>query len=165
VAPPRDTTGAPVDAATLSKSVLVVDDNADAAEMMCLLLSGLGCSVRSALDGEAAIEAVEQCNPDAILLDIGLPRMDGYEVAATLRSKGYVGRADRPDRLRQERGSRDRVIGWLRPSHRQTGEPPGVAGTVALKRAAELGTAPYQRLGAPRCVRSTLVAHEIEKVQ
>jgi PAS domain S-box-containing protein len=92
VAPPRDTTGAPVDAATLSKSVLVVDDNADAAEMMCLLLSGLGCSVRSALDGEAAIEAVEQCNPDAILLDIGLPRMDGYEVAATLRSKGYVGR-------------------------------------------------------------------------
>jgi PAS domain S-box-containing protein len=92
VAPPRVATGAPVDAATLSKSVLVVDDNADAAEMMCLLLSGLGCSVRSAQDGEAAIEAVEQCIPDAVLLDIGLPRMDGYEVAATLRSKGYGGR-------------------------------------------------------------------------
>ncbi|MGZ8253985.1 MAG: hybrid sensor histidine kinase/response regulator, partial [Burkholderiaceae bacterium] len=79
-------------AAPVSRSVLVVDDNADVAEMMALLLESLGCSVRTALDGEAAIKAAEQDPPDAVLLDIGLPGMDGYEVAAALRSKGYLGR-------------------------------------------------------------------------
>lgn len=79
-------------AAPVSRSVLVVDDNADVAEMMALLLGSLGCSVRTALDGEAAIKAAEQDPPDAVLLDIGLPGMDGYEVAAALRSKGYLGR-------------------------------------------------------------------------
>jgi PAS domain S-box-containing protein len=92
VTAPARTAAPDVDTAAISKSVLVVDDNADAAEMTCLLLRDLGCSVRCAPDGEAAIDAVEQSSPDAILLDIGLPRMDGYEVAATLRSKGYGGR-------------------------------------------------------------------------
>ena len=78
--------------ASVSRSVLVVDDNADGAEMMALLLESLGCSVRTALDGESAIKSAEQDPPDAVLLDIGLPGMDGYEVAAALRSKGYLGR-------------------------------------------------------------------------
>jgi two-component system CheB/CheR fusion protein len=68
------------------RRILVVDDNIDAAESLALLLKIEGHSVEMAHDGVAALEAVRKKYPDVVLLDIGLPRMDGYEVARRLRS-------------------------------------------------------------------------------
>ena len=69
------------------RRILVVDDNVGAANMLRLLLSHCTTSeVVIAHDGLAALEAAAQYQPEIILLDIGLPRMDGYEVARRLRS-------------------------------------------------------------------------------
>ncbi len=67
------------------KRILVVDDNADAAEMLEILLSGDGHKVRTAFDGKTGIEAAKAFQPDICLLDIGLPDVNGYELARTLR--------------------------------------------------------------------------------
>lgn len=65
--------------------VLVVDDNEDAAEMLALSLASLGCKVRVAHDGPGALRVAGDERFDAALLDIGLPVMDGYELATRLR--------------------------------------------------------------------------------
>lgn len=78
---PRD----PVDAPS-SMRVLIVDDNCDAATMLAALLSFEGFEVRTAQDGTDGIRQAECYDPEVILLDIGLPGMDGYEVARRLRS-------------------------------------------------------------------------------
>jgi PAS domain S-box-containing protein len=65
--------------------VLVVEDNRDAAEGMSMLLQLFGNRVRVVHDGVAAIEAARAEPPDVILLDIGLPGVDGYEVARRIR--------------------------------------------------------------------------------
>jgi len=70
--------------------VLVVDDNADSAESMAMLLDLQGYETRSALDGPAALEAAQVFRPELILLDIGLPGMDGYEVARRLRTQPHM---------------------------------------------------------------------------
>jgi CheY-like chemotaxis protein len=70
--------------------VLVVDDNVDAAESLGLLLEVWGHEVRTAHDGPAALAVAEEFEPDLVLLDIGLPGMDGYEVARRLRSTAAV---------------------------------------------------------------------------
>jgi len=67
------------------KRILVVDDNRDAAETLGLVLQGLGAEVHVAHDGKAAIEAFPRFQPSAVVLDIGMPEMDGYEVARRLR--------------------------------------------------------------------------------
>lgn len=68
------------------KLVLIVDDNRDAAETLGLLLETLGYVCRIEHDGLAAIEAVKASRPDVVLLDIGLPGIDGHEVARRLRA-------------------------------------------------------------------------------
>jgi CheY-like chemotaxis protein len=68
-----------------SLRVLVVDDNVDAAESMGLLLEALGHEVQTAHDGLSAVEAAIKFLPNVVLLDIGLPRIDGFEVAKRLR--------------------------------------------------------------------------------
>jgi two-component system CheB/CheR fusion protein len=65
--------------------VLVVEDNVDAAEMMSELLCAEGHLVRVAHDGPGAIRAAAEFQPGVVLLDIGLPGMDGYEVADKMR--------------------------------------------------------------------------------
>lgn len=65
--------------------VLVVDDNTDAARMSAMLLRTWGHEVRTADDGPAALDRAAGFRPDVILLDIGLPDMDGYEVARHVR--------------------------------------------------------------------------------
>jgi CheY-like chemotaxis protein len=65
--------------------ILVVDDNVDTANMMCRLLTLLGHEVRVAFDGMSGLEVAESFNPAFILLDIGLPGMDGFTVASRLR--------------------------------------------------------------------------------
>jgi signal transduction histidine kinase len=73
-------------AAPLDLCVLVVDDNRDVAESTAVLLRLAGCEVHLAHDGEEALRLVPRVRPDAVLLDIGLPRMNGYEVAECIRS-------------------------------------------------------------------------------
>jgi CheY-like chemotaxis protein len=68
--------------------VLVVDDNVDSAETMAEILKLWGHEVRTAHDGPGALEAARAQRPDAILLDLGLPTMDGYETARRLREEG-----------------------------------------------------------------------------
>jgi CheY-like chemotaxis protein len=65
--------------------ILIVDDNADPARGLARLLKLLGHEVRMAHDGAEATAAAESYRPDFVLLDIGLPGMDGYEVARQLR--------------------------------------------------------------------------------
>jgi CheY-like chemotaxis protein len=67
------------------RRVLVVDDNRDAAELLAEFLRANGNSIAMALDGSQALQAVRDFRPDAALLDIGLPVMDGYELARRLR--------------------------------------------------------------------------------
>jgi len=66
--------------------VLVVDDNVDALESSAALLRIDGHDVQTARDGPAALLCVEQFSPEVVLLDIGLPGMDGYEVARRIRA-------------------------------------------------------------------------------
>jgi DNA-binding response OmpR family regulator len=66
--------------------ILVVDDNVDSAESMATLLELDGHDVRVAHDGLAAVESALASRPQAVLLDIGLPGLDGDEVARRLRS-------------------------------------------------------------------------------
>ncbi len=77
-----------VDAASASsRRVLVVDDNVDAAELMTELLRSSGHDAISAPDGPTALRLVENFRPDVALLDIGLPVMDGFELARRLRAQ------------------------------------------------------------------------------
>jgi signal transduction histidine kinase/FixJ family two-component response regulator len=68
------------------RRVLIVDDNMDAAELLSLVMNQLGCETAIAHDGPSAIVLVERFRPDLALLDIGLPVMDGYELARHLRA-------------------------------------------------------------------------------
>ena len=73
------------DPAMPSCRILVVDDNRDAADMLSRLLTASGHSVRLAYDGEEALRQAIAFNPQVGLLDIGMPEMNGYELAARLR--------------------------------------------------------------------------------
>ncbi|HSA57202.1 MAG TPA: response regulator [Gemmatimonadaceae bacterium] len=67
--------------------VLVVDDNLDAADSLATLLRMMGNEVQTAHDGVAAVEAAAAYAPDVALLDVGLPKLDGYEVARRIRAR------------------------------------------------------------------------------
>jgi CheY-like chemotaxis protein len=64
-----------------SRKILIVDDNEDAAESLAALLQIEGHETRTACSGESALDIVPSFNPDVVVLDIGLPGADGYEVA------------------------------------------------------------------------------------
>ena len=68
-----------------ARRVLVVDDNADAADLLASLMVMRGHDVRTAFNGADALEIVREFHPDVAFLDIGLPGMSGYELAARLR--------------------------------------------------------------------------------
>lgn len=67
--------------------ILIVDDNRDAAEMLAIYLHQSGHETHTAHDGVEAIEATTRLQPDLVLLDIGLPRLNGYEVARRIREQ------------------------------------------------------------------------------
>ena len=66
--------------------ILVIDDNHDAADSLCLLLHSLGQEARAMYDGPSGIAAMQDFAPDVVMLDIGMPKMSGYEVARALRA-------------------------------------------------------------------------------
>ncbi len=77
--------GAPIDANAAAHRILVVDDNRDGADNLALLCRMTGYVVDVAYDGISALELASTFRPDVVLLDIGLPGRDGYEVARELR--------------------------------------------------------------------------------
>ena len=87
--------------------MLVVDDNLDAAESLAMLLQIDGHETALAHDGQRALELAQSFGPEVILLDIGLPLLNGYEVAqADARAAlGPADQADRGDRLGPGAGS------------------------------------------------------------
>jgi two-component system CheB/CheR fusion protein len=70
---------------SVPRRILVVEDNPDAAESLRLLLAGLGHQVDVVNDGREAVDAARRLRPDVILLDIGLPGVDGFHIAKALR--------------------------------------------------------------------------------
>jgi signal transduction histidine kinase/CheY-like chemotaxis protein len=106
------------DVASLRRlKVLVVDDNVDAADSLAILLRNLGQDVLTAHDGESAIDATHAWRPDIVLLDIGLPKLSGYDVAARLRQSGsqvplvaMTGYGQRSDRQRSKAAGFDEHI-------------------------------------------------------
>ncbi len=71
----------------LGRKILVVDDNADAAQSLAVLLRLRGHEVQVALGGAEALQMANDNVPELVFLDIGMPDIDGYEVARRLRSK------------------------------------------------------------------------------
>jgi signal transduction histidine kinase len=69
--------------------ILVVDDNRDAAASLSMLLELKGHLVRSAFDGEHALKLAEDFRPDIVLLDIGMPKMNGYEACRRIRERAW----------------------------------------------------------------------------
>ncbi|HET6725079.1 MAG TPA: ATP-binding protein [Gammaproteobacteria bacterium] len=78
----------------LKRRVLVVDDNHDVADSLGMMLELMDCDVRTAYDGFDALEAATEFKPHVVFLDVGLPELDGYEVARRLRARpGTAGAA------------------------------------------------------------------------
>ena len=81
----REPVAAPAPALAPAR-ILVVDDNADAAEMLLMALETFGCEVRAAHSASAALAMAQEFAPEVALLDIGLPDLNGYELARRLRA-------------------------------------------------------------------------------
>ncbi len=84
---PRAKVAGPAESTSKSSRILVVDDHVDTARGMARLLKRLGHEVATAHTGPDGLEAARDHRPDFILLDIGLPGMDGYQVAARMRQE------------------------------------------------------------------------------
>jgi signal transduction histidine kinase len=82
-APPADAPRGP------GRRVLVADDNRDGAESLAMMLRLLGHEVRTANDGVAAVESAERFRPDAILMDLGMPRVNGLEATRRIRGQPW----------------------------------------------------------------------------
>jgi CheY-like chemotaxis protein len=110
--PPRAAASAP--ALRALQRILVVDDNRDSANTLGALLETVGADVRIAYDGPGALEAIGTFRPSVVLLDLGMPGMDGYEVAR---------------RIRAHPGADDTTLialtGWGEPSDRRRTELAG----------------------------------------
>jgi signal transduction histidine kinase/DNA-binding response OmpR family regulator len=95
--------------------ILVVDDNRDAADSTAMILRMLGSDVRVVNDGPSALEVIEDFRPSVVLLDIGMPGMDGYEVAR---------------RVRERRGSEEITLvaltGWGHDEQRRLSQEAGI---------------------------------------
>ncbi len=121
-----------------SRRVLIVDDNEDAALSMSMILKKRGHDVRVAHDGEQGLATAESFKPEVVFMDIGMPKMNGYEACASMRATAW-GRAmhivalsgwgQEEDRRRSEEAGFDRHI--VKPIDRATLErmiaeaPPG----------------------------------------
>ncbi len=82
---PKSATEEKQEKALPSRRILVADDNLDSAESMAIALRLMGHDVLTAHDGVAAVEAAERERPDVVLLDLGMPRMNGYDACRRIR--------------------------------------------------------------------------------
>ncbi len=72
-----------------ARRILVVDDNRDAADSLAMLLRLTGNEVHTAYDGVEGVEAAERIRPDVVLLDIGMPKLDGYDACRRIRGEAW----------------------------------------------------------------------------
>jgi CheY-like chemotaxis protein len=91
-APAESTETGNADAASAARRILVVDDNIDAADALGALLGIWGHEVEIAHNGISALTVARRFDPELIFLDIGLPEMNGYEVARRLRQEAGLAR-------------------------------------------------------------------------
>ena len=80
--------GDPADS-QVHRRILVADDNEDSVSMMEMLLGSLGHHVRTANDGLEAVHQAAEFRPDVIILDIGMPRLNGYDAARKIREQPW----------------------------------------------------------------------------
>jgi CheY-like chemotaxis protein len=73
------------------RRILVVDDSRDAAESLAMMLKIMGHDVRTVYDGEEGVAAAAKYQPELVLLDLGMPKLDGYEVARRIRAQNRAG--------------------------------------------------------------------------
>jgi len=78
---------APVSNSKLSRRILVIDDDRDVADSFAMFLETLGATVRVAYSGRAGLNVLDEFDPELVFLDLGMPRMDGYETARQIRSR------------------------------------------------------------------------------
>jgi CheY-like chemotaxis protein len=94
--------------------VLLVDDNRDVVRAFARLVRALGHDVEVTFSGDEALAAAERFRPDLVLMDIGLPGLDGYQTAAALRSTPWG-----------ERTTLVAVSGWARDADRRRAQDAG----------------------------------------
>ena len=108
-----------------SRRVLVVEDNPDAAAVLTMMLKEWGQETRVAGDGPAALEAAREFRPEVVLLDLGLPKLHGYEVARRLRQQPWgrdvtviavTGWGLEKDRMSEEAGVDHRLLKPVDPA-------------------------------------------------
>lgn len=75
----------------VQRRVMIVDDHRDTADTLASMLELLGYDVRTAYDGGSAIAVAEQFRPDVMLMDIGMPRFNGFQVAQRIRAQPWAG--------------------------------------------------------------------------
>ena len=90
---PRERAVALAPDGTEQRCVLIVDDNVDSAQTLAELLRMSGFRPEVAHDGPRAVQLADECRPDVALLDIGLPGMDGREIARRIRSRPWGNQA------------------------------------------------------------------------
>ena len=73
------------------RRVLIVDDLRDSADTLAMVLQLAGHEVQTAYDGATALATAESFRPNVVLLDIGMPKLNGYDVARELRANGWAG--------------------------------------------------------------------------
>lgn len=78
------------DGSTVLKRVLIIDDNVDAAETLAMLIELSGHSIAVANDGPSGLALAESFNPEIIFLDIGMPRVSGYDIAIAMRQMPHL---------------------------------------------------------------------------
>ena len=88
-APRRGATTSALNAAVRRRRIVIADDNQDMAESLKMLLEQEGHVVRATQDGEGAIELARSVKPDFLLLDIGMPKLNGYDVARHIRMQPW----------------------------------------------------------------------------
>ena len=106
-------------AASGKRRILVVDDNRDAAESLGMMLRLMGNEVQTANDGLAAVDVAQEFHPDIILLDIGLPKLNGYDACRRIREQPWskdmvivalTGWGQEEDRLRSKEAGFDQHL-------------------------------------------------------
>ena len=125
----------PAARANASQRILVAEDNVDSAESLAMMLKMMGNETRMAHDGLQALDLAAAFKPDVVLLDIGMPKLNGFEVARRIRQQAWGQEADK--RRSQEAGLDFHLVKPVFPADLERLLHEVTAGKAALSRAAD----------------------------